>query len=285
MDLVVIGVPYALNQHGVGVGAAPAAWKDAGLMERLAPYVSRAIWVSLPPPPEAEGPEHQQLVTVGRKLAETVRAARAAGAVPLVLGGDCLLTALGTMAGLQSAGERPGVVWFDAHGDSNTHETSPSGLLVGMPLAMLAGRGDLRLAKDIGIQQPTPEWHIMLAGARQLDPGEATALEDGATTLWTARDLMVAGAEALGRSVESWPPIYLHVDLDVIDPSDMPAVVYPAPDGLAAEMLNTGIESVMAEAPVSAICVASFDPTRDVDGRGLDTGMLVIEAAVRTLSI
>jgi arginase len=232
-----------------------------------------------------EKTEQGQLITIGRQLAETVRTVRAAGALPVVLGGGCLLTALGTVAGLQLAGERPGLAWFDAHGDLNTKATSPSGLLSGMPLAMLAGRGDLTLAQGIGIQQPIAEWHILLAGVRQPDPGEAAVLEESPMTVWSAEDLRVAGADELGRGLDSWPPIYLHVDLDVLDPLCMPAVDHPAPDGLAQETLAAGIESVAAGCPVSALGFAGFNPTEDTDDQGLETSLRVIEAAVRILVV
>jgi len=281
MHLVIISVPYTLNQSGVRISKAPAEWQAAGLAERLAPYVAQAVWVSLPPLSEAEATTQARLVALGRQLSDTVRTVCAAGAMPLVLGGDCLLTALGTVAGVQQAGKSPGIVWFDAHGDFNTPETSPSGLLVGMPLAMLAGRGELTLMKEIGVKRATPEWHIHLAGTRDLDPGEAAALEDSDVTVWSAQDLGIAGAGELGRGMAGSPPIYLHLDLDVIDPTIMPAVSYPSSGGLTLETLSAGIQAVAASGRICALGVASYCPERDENRQGLAASMEVIESALR----
>jgi len=252
-------------------------------MERLALHVRQAIWVTLPHPTEKS--PLQQLIAAGRQLGDTVRTVRSAGALPLVLGGDCLLTSLGAVAGIHQNGEQPGIVWFDAHGDFNTPETSPSGLLAGMPLAILAGRGELALAKEIGVQAAIPEWHILLAGVRSLDPGESAALENSALTRWSAQDLRLAGASELGREMGDWPPVYLHVDLDVLDPSLMPAVTYPEPGGLALETLQAAIEVIAASAQIAALSITSFNPQRDEHDLGLATGVQVIEAAVRTIAI
>ncbi len=281
MHLVIVGVPYALNQPGLRVSKAPAAWQAAGLSERLAPYVAGSVWVSLPPLSEAEATTQEQLVALGRQLSDTVRTVCAAGAIPLVLGGDCLLTALGTVAGVQQTGTSPGIVWFDAHGDFNTPETSPSGLLVGMPLAMLAGRGELALMKEIGVKQAIPEWHIVLAGTRDLDEAEASALENSDVALWSARDLGIAGADELGRAMADWPPIYLHLDLDVIDPAFMPAVSYPSPGGLTLDTVSAGIQAVAASGRICALGVASFCPEHDENHRGLATSIEVIVSALR----
>jgi arginase len=201
--------------------------------------------------------------------------------MPLVLGGDCLLTALGTVAGVQQTGKSLGIVWFDAHGDFNTPETSPSGLLVGMPLAMLAGRGELTMMKEIGVKQTIPERHIVLAGTRDLDAAEAAALEDSDVTVWSAQDLGIAGADGLGRGLAGWPPIYLHLDLDVIDPTLMPAVSYPAPGGLTLETVSAGIQAVAASGRICALGIASYCPERDENHRGLAASMEMIESALR----
>ncbi len=288
MNLVVISVPYALAQSAHELSlvshAAASVWQQAGLVELVARQVERALWVSLPPP-AADQPAVERVIGLGRQLADTVQSVVAAGYLPLVLGGDCFTTSLGVVAGLQLAGIFPAVAWFDAHGDFNTPTTSPSGLLVGMPLAMLAGRDTLNLARAVGLRQAVPEWHILLAGPRSLDPEEKRALEDSNVAIWHATDLHQAGAQDLGRELEEWPPVYLHIDLDVLDPESMPAVEYPAPGGLAIETVAAGIESVTAAGHVAALTVTGFDPTHDPDGTGLATSFQLIELCVRLLTL
>lgn len=143
-------------------------------------------------------------------LADAVRRARAGGALPFIVGGDCLIS-LGAVGGLDGAA--PGVVWIDAHGDFNTPETTPSGYLGGMPLAALAGRCLPALATAAGLQTPIPEECIVLLGARDLDPPEQAALAASQVTVLTSEQVR-AGGEALQRALArlgGQAPVYLHL--------------------------------------------------------------------------
>src|SRR6516225_12376810 len=110
---------------------------------------------------------------VARAVAE-----RPAGRPPVVQSGDCT-TSLGTVAGLQGAGNDPGIVWFDAHGDVQTPETTASGYLAGMSLRLLTGYRPELIASRLGLR-PISEHRIVLAGARDLDPPEVTYLAGAA---------------------------------------------------------------------------------------------------------
>src|SRR5207237_3404114 len=103
--------------------------------------------------------------------------ARARGNFPLVLSGNCA-SSLGTVSSL--GGDRTAVIWFDAHGDFNTPETSPSGFFDGMALATLAGRCWTQEASSIPGWAAVPEHHVVLAGARDLDEQERRTLETSA---------------------------------------------------------------------------------------------------------
>lgn len=138
---------------------------------------------------------------------------------PTVLSGDCT-SSLGVLAGLQRAGVEPAVVWFDAHGDFNTEETSDSGYLGGMPLALATGRGDATVRDRIGLS-PVAEEDIVLGGARSLDPRERTALEASAVRR--------APVEAVPRAATPDRPLYVHIDIDVLDPSELGGVAFPVP--------------------------------------------------------
>ncbi len=116
-----------------------------------------------------------RLARLHRPIAEAVAGSVARRELPISIAGDCAAS-LPVMAGLQGAGLDPVLVWLDAHGDFNTAETSPSGFLGGMPLAMMVGRGDLALPQASG-QAPVREEDVWLVGARDLDPLEAAALE------------------------------------------------------------------------------------------------------------
>ena len=168
------------------------------------------------------GPVQKRLVRLYQQLAGFVYQAAARGDMPVSLAGDCC-TSIAVLAGLQRAGISPTLVWLDAHGDFNTWETTPSGFLGGMPLAMLAGRGEQTILEGLGMQ-PLPENQIILSDARDLDPGERKAIAQS--------DLIyINNFEELLEILLPPGPLYLHFDTDVIDPAEVPAMNYPAPGG------------------------------------------------------
>ena len=152
MNLVVIGVPFIAHAYQAGAETAPSSWQAAGLMEQLAPLVDRAIWASLQAP-DPEESELDALVATVQRLRDTVCTVNQAGVIPLVLGGDPGLVALGTVAGLQRAGQGPGVAWFDGH----------SSFAPGQALALLAGKEQSAMSQELGLKA-SPEWQILLAG-------------------------------------------------------------------------------------------------------------------------
>lgn len=272
MHLVIISVPYASSGTGSGIGEAPAVWQTAGLAERLAPLVTRAVWVSVPPPSAGPTPG-QQRVTVARQVTETVRTVIAADAFPLVLGGDPTIISLASVSGLQRAGTPAGVVWFDAQSDFSTPTS----------LALLVGRQSSPLMQELGAEI-VPEWRTLLAGPRQMSVGTEEGLEASAIAFWSARDLDLAGAGELGREVVNWPPLYLHLDLRVLDSALYPAAAAAVPGGLAQETLAAGIESVAAAGRVGALGVTGYDPDLDQNGLGLEISLGSIETAMRILA-
>jgi len=186
-------------------------------------------------------------------LASRVAGATGGGAPPVVLSADCT-TALAVLAGLQRAGVDPGIVWLDAHGDLNTPETSPSGYAGGMPLATITGHADPGgLAGRLGLR-PVPEERVVLAGARDLDPGEEALLAAGRIERRGVADLTAATAGP--------GPLYVHVDLDVA--GDLPGLRYPSAGGPSFAGVVAALDRLLAasaDSPVAALCVAaSIDP-------------------------
>jgi arginase len=143
-----------------------------GLLPVAAPgwYVNE---VELPP-----GTRQERMAALYHPLRDAVAAAVRRGERPVSIGGDCC-TSIGFLAGLQLGGLKPTLIWLDAHGDFNTWETTPGGFLGGMPLAMLAGRGEQTIVEGVGLDV-LPEAQIILSDARDLDPGERESLEDSA---------------------------------------------------------------------------------------------------------
>jgi arginase len=154
-----------------------------------------------------------RLTALYSKVAGQVARAAGRGTSPVVVSGDCT-TALGTMAGLQRAGIDAGIVWFDAHGDLQTLEMTASGYLGGLPLRLLLGYRPALIAAGLDLH-PVAEQQVTLVGARGLDPPEVAYL--------AGASIRRAGVAGLGAAALPGGPLYVHLDLDVIDPADLPA--------------------------------------------------------------
>lgn len=190
--------------------------------------------------------------TVHMALADKVEQALKAGKRPVSIAGDCCAT-LPVMAGLQRSGINPTLLWLDSHGDFNTWETTPSGFLGGMPLAMMAGLGDLRMNQAVGLE-PLPARQIVLADGRDLDPGEKTLVANSGIN--HIREF---------AQLKEYPfegPVYLHFDCDVLHLDDISAVKYPAQGGpRASEVADvfSYLASTLELVAISAT-IGSWDP-------------------------
>lgn len=193
-----------------------------------------------------------------RNLAAEVSDALSAGERPVSIAGDCC-AAIGVMAGLQQAGLEPTLIWFDAHGDFNTWETTPSGFLGGMPLAMAVGLGDQTLLAGTGLR-PWPVSRVILTDARDLDPGERdNVARSGITHLTDIEQLLEPGRLPDG-------PLYVHFDTDIIDPAEAAAMNYPAPGGPSSEQVRGVLRALAATGRVVAVSVSLWEPSLDPDG-------------------
>ena len=205
----------------------------------------------------SEGDPQSRMSVIHRSLANLVSDAILEGDRPVSIAGDCC-TSIGVLAGLQRAGTNPFLIWFDAHGDFNTWETTPSGFLGGMPLAMLVGLGEQRMPKAVGLEKLS-ETDVLLTDGRDLDPGERVSLERSAVLhLDNVLDLMER--ELPDR------PLYVHFDTDVIDPVEAPAMNYLAQGGPTAEEISLVFQRIANTGRVVAVSVSSWNPALDTDG-------------------
>ncbi|MEU4563062.1 arginase family protein [Actinoplanes sp. NPDC023936] len=192
------------------------------------------------------GDQWQRNAVVGRATAAAVAPVVAAGTIPVVFSGDCLVAGA-TVAGVQQAGVDPAVIWFDAHGDVHTLETSSSGYLGGLSLRVITGAHRDRYADLIGLRPVAPE-RAVLVDARDLDPAEADYLAFSPTRRIPVPEV----------SAETIPPgpLVLHVDLDVIDAADLPGLRFPAVGGPSADAVLEACRRVFATGRVVAFDVA-----------------------------
>ncbi|MBE7474613.1 MAG: hypothetical protein DPW09_41295 [Anaerolineae bacterium] len=235
--------------------------------------LARHTW-RLVTPPLAEGSPTERMGMLNAVLAAEVAATRAAGNLPVVIAGDCTAS-IGVLAGLQQETPDLTLVWYDAHGDFNTHETTPSGFIGGMPLAMLCGRGEQTIVVGAGAK-PHPESQVILTDARDLDPGEKEAV--AASALTHLPD--VAGLLDFPLPDK---PLYIHFDSDVLRLSDMAAVNYPAQGGSDLATIEASLARLAQTGRVAAVSVTLWNPELDEEGSAEQTVMGIIERLVEQL--
>lgn len=226
-------------------------------------------WRIHKPPPRGEDDLVEWLKTVHGPLADWVADTVADGERPVSFAGDCCTT-IGVLAGLRRGGLEPVLVWLDAHGDFNTPETSPSGFLGGMPLAILVGRGDLTLPEALGLE-PLAESRVVLTDARDLDPPERAALE-------ASEVLHLDDPESLLSEELPPGPLWVHLDTDVVDPRDSPAHNYAAPGGRRSGELVAILGELASRRQVAAVSLSAWNPALDPDGRSRDVSLEMLRA-------
>ena len=294
MDVSLVQVPYDSGHFGARMGRGPLHLLEQGLDRDLEAvgHGVRRVAARL-----ADGFHHEigAAAALYRQVREAVAEARGAGRFPVVLAGNCNAAALGTVAAL-SAEAAPGstaVVWLDAHGDFNTPDTSPSGFFDGMALSVLTGGSWSALAASLPGFATVPEDRVLLVGARDLDAAERDLLaasEVASLPMAALRDggggVAAALAPHLDRLASRAERVYLHLDLDVLDPDEGAANAYAAPGGLRlAETLDL-IDSVAGRLPLAAAALTSFDPAADPSGRAAAAAkrlvLAMVESAART---
>jgi arginase len=280
MNITIIGVPYDLDQPYIGKGKAPDALLDRGLAQRLGELGYTTVLAEMIDLPEGDDELVARIGRLMNKVGYEVARSRAAGFFPLIVGGDCLVS-LGAVSGLLDP-LNTAVAWVDAHGDFNTPETTISGYLGGMPLACLAGRGLSQLREQCKLLTPVPEQNIALIGARDLDPAEEQLLLGSSVALVRGSELERDSA-ALDRALQNLaglPQLYLHVDIDVLDPVAAPGVDYPAGGGLSLAGLIQIVERAVGLGNIAALAITAVNPEKDVDQRTVSAALTVIDAAL-----
>jgi arginase len=274
MRVQIVSVPYRYDERDEGLGLGPTALIESGLVQKLRDSgidVLEPAVASLAPEIRVEGPISLNIGHLGAHTAELVANARNAGDVVLVLAGDDTAT-VGVMSGLErahGAGARIGLVWLDAHGDFNTPETTYSGILAGMPVAILAGLAGPLWRGSAGLAAPIPTDRIVVAGIRELDEKEESLLRSTDVKILMAKESTTGTAyrDAIHKLEEKVDLIYLHVDLDVLDPALVPSSSTPSRNGLEIGQAATLLRVVLSTGKVACVSVAGLNPGAGDRGR------------------
>lgn len=259
-NVSIIGVPMDLGQSRRGVDMGPSAIRYAGVVERLEQldYIVRDlgdIVISRPDAKDAEQEDNlrnlSQVASGNYRLAEMVNDEVEQKNFPLILGGDHSI-AIGSLAGISKHYDNLGLIWYDAHGDLNSAETSPSGNIHGMPLAASLGIGHEKLTHLFGYSPKINPDNIVVIGARSLDPGERELIRNKGINVYTMHEIDRLGMpkvmeEAIGYLRNRTDGVHLSLDLDGLDPSEAPGVGTPVIGGISYRESHLAME-MLAEA-------------------------------------
>jgi arginase len=273
----VIGIPYNTGSKGLSVEKGAEALRNAGIVEALRRFSEVVdfgdVRVDLPAPdwsdPKLLNPN--QVEVLCRALADKVKAILDAGCLPFIVGGDDSAL-MGVIQGLRrSLGSKIGMVYMDAHGDFNTPETTPSGIIGGMDVAIVAGRGPKKLAAMFEHSPLLPEENIVLYGVRDIDPLEAKALAKSKVRVYPREKIKSQGAEKAAEEILRYLKskcgcMYLHIDLDVLDTSVFSAQGLPVPDGLSKEEFQNTLKVLVKSGKLCGVSLMVFDAAKDADG-------------------
>lgn len=259
--LSIIGMPMDLGQTRRGVDMGPSAIRYAGVNERLKYLFDVVddlgdIAVGRPEVNIDKESNLRNLDLIAEKtglLAEKVDEVITSGSFPLVLGGDHSIS-IGTLAGVSKHYQNLGVIWYDAHGDLNTAETSPSGNIHGMPLAVSIGLGHPLLTNIGGYAPKIKPENIVIIGARSLDDGEKVLIKEKGIKVYTMHEIDRLGMtrvmeEAIEYLKERTDGVHLSLDLDGLDPTDAPGVGTPVNGGITYRESHLAME-MLAEAHI-----------------------------------
>ncbi len=293
--LRIIGVPIDLGAGHRGVDMGPSAIRITHLQDRLIALgyavhdwgdIRTSVYESIDDSTTEHNMKHATTVlAASESLAQVVRNTFDAGEMPLVLGGDHSL-AIGSIAGaaqfFSGRQEEIGVLWVDAHADMNTPETSPSGNIHGMSLAIALGIGDEKFTSLGNPGAKIKPEHVALVGARDLDAGEVTLLKQHGIRVFTTREIDERGmpaviADAIAITSKASAGIYVNFDMDSIDPSIAPGTGTPVAGGLTYREAHLVMEMLHDSRRVIGVDLVETNPALDERNRTAEvaTGMLL----------
>jgi arginase len=281
MNIQIIQIPYDCGYKDLRQGCGPAHFIQNDLAKTLEAN-GHQVNISRIDAKSAFKTEIGTAFELNRILSKTVNTAVGSDLFPMVLSGNCN-SCLGTIAGINS--DQLGVVWFDAHGEFNTPETTESGFLDGMPLAMATGRCWKAILKTIPGFVPVKESNVILVGARDLDKEEERQLQNSALNVIgsegiTPDALLKTFEKALIRLQDRVTGVYVHIDMDVFSIKGAAANHFGVSGGLSPELVEAAIAMVQKFFKLRAGAVASFDPTFDSNNKFLKAGVRCIRQIV-----
>jgi arginase len=296
----IIGAPCGFGASVAGVDLGPAAMRVAGLRRRVESlgYEVRDLGdlhAECPAAPPAPGEKLRFLKEISgacEQLARDVKKIIEGGELPVVLGGDHSI-AIGSVAGVTSfyrgRGETVGLIWFDAHADMNTPETTPSGNIHGMPLAVLLGHGAPELTGIEGFSPKLDPRFCAHIGARDVDPGERELIKKVGIRFFTMREIDERGMsacvdEAISIASKAAAGYHVTLDVDALDPGDAPGSGTVVRGGLTYREAHLAMEKIAEAGGALSLEVVEINTALDINNRTAELGVeLILSALGKTI--
>ncbi|MCA1028812.1 MULTISPECIES: arginase [Cytobacillus] len=287
-NISIIGMPMDLGQLRRGVDMGPSAIRYAGIENRLQQLNHQVddlgdieIGRSTEQIDKETGLRNLDLIAEKTKiLADQVDGVVKKGAFPLVLGGDHSI-AIGTLAGLLQHYHNLGVIWYDAHGDLNTAETSPSGNIHGMSLAVALGYGHPLLLEVGGVHKKLKPENVVIIGARSLDQGERDLIKAKGIKVFTMHEIDRLGMpkvmeETISYLQDRTDGVHLSLDLDGLDPSDAPGVGTPVMGGISYRESHLAMEILAESQMITSAEFVEVNPILDERNKTADAAVALM---------
>lgn len=293
MIVEIIGAPMDLGANRRGTDMGPSAIRYAGLSQSLLKMgleVTDSGNIYVPVPESIKAADDglvflDEIAEVCKKLGDRVYEVLERGNFPLILGGDHSI-AMGTISGICRSIPNIGLIWFDAHGDFNTFETSKTGNIHGMSLAAITGRGNKKLVELGGATPSISEDKIVLIGVRDLDYHEILMLKESRITVYSIKKIDEMGMaavikEALLIAGRDGNGIHVSFDLDVVDPTVASGVGTPVPGGLSYREAHLALEKIAESKMLRSLEICEVNPIEDSGGNR--TASLSVELVTSAL--
>src|SRR5262245_40665702 len=291
----IIGVPMDLGADRRGVDMGPSALRYADLDERLEELGYEIEDLGdmdvIIPETQHYGDAHakylKEIADACKHLAQLVLRAYEQGRTPLVLGGDHSI-AVGTVSGMAEAfrrkNKRIGLIWFDAHADFNTPQTSPSGNVHGMPLASIMGYGPHQLTHIFDFSPKIQPEHVALIGIREVDKEERELVKKSGIRVFTMKDIDKRGIgsvldEAISVVSRGTDGFSVTLDADFLDPYDSPGVATPVRGGADYREAHLAMEMIADTKKMASFEITEINPILDVQNKTAHFGMELILSA------
>ena len=276
MNLHLLVVPYDSGHRGERMGAGPERLLECGLEMALAKNGDTVLVTRIEVPAGAWASEIATTFALMRMVAAAI--AGQPERLPIIVAGNCI-TSIGALASYPSS--RTGIVWFDAHGDFNTPDTTTSGFLDGTALSTITGGSWRQLALTVPGFRPLPEESVCVVGARDLDPIEKRALRGSGVTMVTAGDIDSGLQRGLDSIAAHSNRVHVHIDLDVLDAAAARANSYAVGGGVTVEQMEAALTSIGRRLPIAGITLSAYDPAADSDGKAAQAAIRLLCAAAR----